>query len=235
MRQIIILLLMSFSSVVTANQATEKEQQKEKHQDDPTKVITRLGVGYTDDVTLSGSLALDPVRKLNAKTNKDASEWRFGGSWLFDFGIMNFSMSRSEYDDGGHKNNYSIGTFLPLSALGVDTGKWIVFPMAGINHNQGEVVVNDESELQNDVVMVQNTSNGGYLGVMALRPITDHWTVLAFGGAGMGSGGYNNAWLGSGIGYKINKHNSFNFYGFVSEDDFGRISKLGFGYTYEFK
>ncbi|WP_156115657.1 hypothetical protein [Colwellia psychrerythraea] len=50
---------------------------------------------------------------------------------------MNFSLSRSEYDDGHHKNNYSIGNFVPLSALGIDTGEWMIFPMAGFNHNQG--------------------------------------------------------------------------------------------------
>ncbi|KGJ96796.1 hypothetical protein [Colwellia psychrerythraea] len=42
--------------------------------------------------------------------------------------------------------------------------------------------------------MVQNTSNGGYLGTMALRPITEHWTVLAFVGGGIDPGGYSNFW-----------------------------------------
>jgi hypothetical protein len=231
MHYLFALSLVLLSGLANANE-TEK---KEKHHDDPTKVITRVGLGYTDDLTFSGSLALDPARKLNAKTNTDASEWRLGGSWLFDFGIMNFSLSRSEYDDGGHKNNYSIGTFLPLSALGVDTGKWMIFPMAGINHNEGETAVNDDTQLEDGVVMVQNTNNGGYLGGMALRPITDHWTILAFGGGGMGSGGYSNVWLGSGISYKLNTHHSLNLFGFVSDDDFGRISKLGLTYTYEFK
>jgi hypothetical protein len=165
----------------------------------------------------------------------DASEWRLGGSWLFDFGILNFSLSRSEYDDGGHKKNYSVGTFVPLSALGVDTGDWMIFPMAGFNHNKGEFAVNDEIILEDNIVMQQNTSNGGYLGTMILLPITDHWTVLGFGGGGIGSGGYSNLWIGSGLSYKFNTHHSFNFFGFVSDDDFGRVSKLGVNYTYEFK
>ena len=161
----------------------------------------------------------------------DASEWRLDGSWLFDFGILNFSLSRSEYDDIGHKTNYSIGTFVPL----IDTGEWMTFPMAGFNHNQGGIVIKDETTLENNIVMVQNTRNDGYLGTVALRPITGYWTVLAFGCGGMGSSGYSNIWLSSGVSYKLNTHHSFNLFGFISDDDFGRISKIGITYTYEFK
>ena len=208
----------------------------EKDPNDPTKVITRIGLGYTEDLTISGSLAIDPARKINAKTNIDASEWRLGGSWLFDFGIVNFNISRSEYDEGGYKNNYSLGTFLPLTALGVDTGKWMVFPMAGVNHTTGETFAPTESNtLQDNIVMQQNTSNGGYLGVFAIRPINKHWTALAFTGGGIGSNDYSNVWGGGGISYKFNAHNSINLFAFLSDDNFGQVKKLGFSYTYEFK
>ena len=119
--------LVSAIIVLSSCSALSAEQKEEKHPDDPTKVITRVGVSYTNDLTISGSLALDEARKINARTNKDASEWRIGGSWLFDFGILNFNLSRSEYENGGHKNNYSVGTFIPLEKLGVSTGKWKVF------------------------------------------------------------------------------------------------------------
>ncbi|RHW76567.1 hypothetical protein [Colwellia sp. RSH04] len=208
---------------------------QEKHHEDPTKVITRIGAGYTDNLTLSGSLALDKMRKLNAQSNIEGDEWRIGGSWLFEFGIVNFSFSRSEYDDGGHKKSYSVGTFLPLTVFGVDTGKWMIFPMAGFNHTKGEIVINsDEIESLNDLVMVQNTSNGGYLGAMGLRPLDENWTFMTFGGGGAGSGGYSNIWAGAGTSYKINAQQSFNIFGFVSEDDYGTNNKLGISYTYEF-
>ncbi len=45
-------------------------------------------------------------------------------SWLFDFGIINFSFGHSKYDNGGQKDNYSVGTFLPLSACDVDIDKF---------------------------------------------------------------------------------------------------------------
>lgn len=243
MKYLSALSLLVLSNIAFATETAEKE----KHQDDPTKVITVIGLGYTDDLSVSGSLALDATRKINARTNLDASEWRLGGSWLFDLGILNFSFSRSEYDDGGYKQNYSVGTFVPLHVLGVDTGKWMIFPMAGFNHNTGETLpkgnsqfesstqFEDYSPLSDNVIMVPNSSNGGYLGAMVLRPISEHWTVLAFGGGGAGSGGYNNAWIGTGLSYKLNTHHSFNVFGFVSDDDFGRISKLGLNYSYEFK
>jgi len=211
------------------------QEPKEKHHEDPTKVITKMGFGYTDDFTISGSLALDSIKKINGKINSDGSEWRLGGSWLFNFGILNFSMSRSEYDNGGDKTSYSIGTFAPLSAFDVDTGSWMVFPMAGISHNATETFQTEDIQLYNDVIMVQNTSNGGYIGAMALRPLSETWTIIAFTGAGLGSDDYSNFWAGAGASYKINKHHSFNFFGFASEDSFGSVSKLSASYTYEFK
>ena len=144
-------------------------------------------------------------------------------------------MSQSDYDDGGNKRSYSIGTFAPLDALGVDTGDWMVFPMAGISHNDSEIVNIEDVPLINNVVMVQNTSNGGYLGAMVLRPITEKWTIIAFGGGGIGSDDYSNVWGGAGASYKINDHHSFNFFGFASEDSFGSVSKVSASYTYEFK
>lgn len=232
MRHLIVLSLALLSCLTTA----EESVQKEKHHDDPTKVITRAGFGYTDDLSISGSLALDQTRKINARTNFDATEWRLGGSWLFDFGIVNFGLSRSEYDNGGYKNSYSLGTYLPLSVLGVDTGKWMVFPMAGFSHNTGESITHEEnSTLEDNIVMQQNASNGGYLGAFAIRPITEHWSFLGFAGGGLGSDDYSSTWGGGGMSYKVNAHHSFNVFGFVSDDNFGTISKLGFTYTYEFK
>lgn len=231
MRNLLVLgLLIASFSVYSSEEKVE-----EKHHEDPTKVITKIGAGYADELTLSGSLALDQVRKINGKVNKDASEWRLGGSWLFDFGILNFSLGRSKYDDGGQKDNYSVGTFLPLSALGVETGEWMIFPMAGINHNNIETIVEGEPESLDEVVMQQNTNNGGYLGGMILRPLTDHWTVMGFMGGGLGSDDYSNVWAGAGASYKINDYHSFNFFGFLAEDTYGSTSKIAINYTYEFK
>ena len=68
----------------------------EKNQEDPTKIVTKLGVGYSDQFTFSGSIGLDEARMINARINDDASEWPIGGSWLFNFSILNLNFNRNE-------------------------------------------------------------------------------------------------------------------------------------------
>lgn len=211
-------------------------QAKEKNPEDPTKVITKLGIGYTDELTISGSLSLGPIRKINGRINEDGSEWRLGASWLFNFGIINVNFSRTDYDGDAYKDSYSIGTFVPLSALGVSTGKWQVFPMAGFNHNEGENYFEaEESTLTNDFVLLPNSSDGGYIGTFALRPINEQWTLLGVLGASKGSNSYSGFWGGIGISYRINDKHSLNSFAFVSDDDYGRVEKISITYTYEFK
>ena len=42
---------------------------QEKHHEDPTNIVTKLGIGYNDDITISGSIGLDEVRMINASIN----------------------------------------------------------------------------------------------------------------------------------------------------------------------
>ena len=219
-------------SLLVLNTATHAT---EKNADDPTKVITKLGVGYTDEFVFSGSLSLDATRKINGRINEDGSEWRLGGSWLFHFGIVNFNFSRTDYDGDAYKDSYSVGTFVPMSALGVSTGKWQVFPMAGFNHNEGENYFEaEEQTLTNDFILLPNSSDGGYIGAFVLRPLTEQWTFLGFLGASKGSNSYSGTWGGMGISYRITHNQSINSFAFVSDDDYGQVEKLSISYTYEF-
>ncbi len=224
--------MVSTLSLVVLNTLTHAT---EKNPDDPTKVVTKLGVGYNDEFVLSGSLSLDSVRKINGRINEDGSEWRLGGSWLFNFGIVNFGFSRTEYDGDAYKNSYSVGTFVPLSALGVSTGKWQIFPMAGFNHNEGEnYVEGEELTFTNDYVLLPNSSDGGYIGAFVLRPLTEQWTLLSVLSVSKGSNSYSGAWGGIGISYRITDKQSMNSFAFVSDDDYGRVEKISISYTYEF-
>jgi hypothetical protein len=54
-------VLLSFFTV--ANETTKKE----KNQNDATKVTTKIGLSYIDELSISGSLALDEVRKINTR------------------------------------------------------------------------------------------------------------------------------------------------------------------------
>lgn len=215
---------------------------QEKHHEDPTNVVTKIGAGYNDGLTLSGSIGLDETRMINLGINGDGSEWRIGGSWLFDIGIVNFNFNRIDYDNDVYKNNYSVGTFLPLSIFGFTPGGWQIFPMAGYNYTDGEQLVEQaESTLSftqlsaNDFILTPNSSHGGYLGAFALKPLTEQISIIATSGGMLGSNSYSGYWVAAGASYKINKQQSFNVIGVVSNDDYGKRSEIEVSYTYQFK
>jgi hypothetical protein len=202
--------------------AEEKIPESEKNPEDPTKIITKFGVGYNGDVTFRASVGLDETRKLNFSSNEDLSEWSAGGSWLFPIGIINVYTSGDK-----DRTSYSIGTFLPLSSFQVDTGKWMVFPMTGFSYTQPGSDVDDEGNKQFD-------SYGGYLGVFALRPITEQLTFMTWSGGNLGTEDYYSYWLGGGLSYRITKRQSISFTGTLSEDTYAVDNNMGMNYIYEF-
>lgn len=103
-----IALLMFTGNVITKEQTTVNNN-ADKLADDPTKVTTKLGVSYAnnfdfndDNYSFSGSYALGQARKLNARTNSDASEWKIDDLWLFLVGSLNFNLGKSEYTNGAN-------------------------------------------------------------------------------------------------------------------------------------
>lgn len=81
---------------------------------------------------------------------------------------------------------------------------------------------------------MRNKSHGAYLGAFGVKPLNDKWCVMAFGGGGAGSNSYSSYWGGAGMSYKLNDTNSINFYGFISEVDFGSSDKVGASYSHQF-
>lgn len=219
---------------------------KDKLDDDPTNVVTQLAVSYTDQAKFTGSLALDQVRKINVTTNSDASEWRIGGSWLFDFGIVNFSFGRNEFDDGSHQNNYSVGTFVPLSVFGFAPGGWQIFPSAGFSYNDGEIICDPNVEDCDDnlplldpndptgFVLAPQSSSGGYLGAFALKPLSDRWTLVTFGFGFLGSDDYSGYSVGGGTGFKIDEHQSITAFAYATDNTYGDEQLVGIQYRYQF-
>ena len=161
--------------------------------------------------------------------------WRLGGSWLFDIGIVNVNFSRSDYDNGGYKNNYSIGTYAPLSRFGFAPGGWQVFLSGGYSYNDGETmqasVVDEQSP---EMVLISNSNNSGYIGTFTFKPLTEQWAVMAFAGGSIGSDDYSGYWLGAGLSYSPAKQHSIKTFAYVADDDFGKREKVGIAYTYEF-
>lgn len=228
---ILALAIIGFSSSVKA------EDNKEKNQEDPTKIVTKIGVSYVDEgLGISGSVGLDEARMLSARVSDDGDEWRIGGSWLFDLGIVNFNYSKTTYDnEDSYKNNYSIGTFMPLSVFGIEPYGIQIFPMAGFSYNDGELLTeNKETAKVDDFIITPISSTGGYVGAFSLKPLTEKVTLMAVAGGTLGSDDYSGYWLGGGLSYKHNKHSSINAFAFTVDDDFGKEDTFGVSYKYEF-
>lgn len=219
------------------------DEEKQKLDQDPTKVITRLGLAYNGKVSVSGSLAIDPVRKINVTLKEHLDEWRAGGSWLFPFGIVNVNVGRMEFDNGGSQNNYSIGTFMPLSAFGISPLSIQLFPTIGYTYNDGDIPCDTETnvacqdldpEMDERFVMVSNESHSGYLGMFGLRPITEKWTVMAVLNGSVGTNDYSGWFGGGGMAFQLTTRQSVRcMLGYI-DNSYGTEGKVSIGYSYQF-
>lgn len=211
--------------------AAMAQEQSEKLADDPTKVVTQIGVRATNITTsVMGSIAFGPVNKLNL-TYSENGEWSFGASHLFRLGIVNISGSNRELDSGIEQTLYSIGTFIPLSQL-TDTGKWQLFPTLGYNYAESEVPV--YSPLVNEVITVPVTSHSAYLGLFGLRPLGPKWTALAGAVGVTGTDEYSAFSLGAGLTYNLTNKDSVTGFAGYSDNTFGSREVFGVGYKHQF-
>lgn len=230
------------SFTVAQAEGREVQRSQEKQDDDPTKVTTKVGISWSDNydmddsnVSFSASWAFDEARKLNARINSDASEWRVGGSWLFPVGIFNFNFGRNEYTNGASQTNYSVGTFIPLSAFGIEPAGFQIFPMAGYTYNTGEGITceggkcaepefNGDLSPENGFVNSDMSGSSGYLGTFVLKPLTPDFRLLAFLAGSYGSKNddgdhYKGYFGGLGVGYSITKHQSVKAFTFVQDNN----------------
>lgn len=225
-------------------------KEKDKLAEDPTRVTTTLGISYSNNYDLddggtnfSGSLALDPARKINLQVNEDASEWRVGGSWLFDIGIVNFNFGRREFTSGAVQDNYSVGTFIPMSYFGFEPLGIQIFPMAGYSYNNGDQLCEvasgdcpDEANqgLDSDFIMVPTEAHSGYIGAFALKPLSENLTLVMVTGGSIGSNDYSGYWIGGGLGYTIMKKHSLSAFTYKMDNSYGADTAFSVGYKYEF-
>lgn len=225
--------------------AQHSPDEKTKSDDDPTKVTTQVGVAWSDDydlddsdVTFSGSLALDAARKLNARINSDASEWRVGGSWLFPIGIFNFNIGKNDFSNGASQTNYSIGTFIPLSHFGIEPAGFQIFPMAGYTYNTGDAIecqkeeqkacsdqgFNGDPSPENGFAPTDISGSSGYVGAFVLKPLNDRFRLMAFMAGSYGSknddgDNYKGYFGGFGLGYSLNAHHSFRGMTYIQDNN----------------
>jgi len=254
-----LILLPTFAVAQTDNIKSNAD----KLADDPTKVITKVGISYSntfdfDDqkVSFSGSYALDKARKINVRIDAKTEEWRVGGSWLFPVGIVNFNLGKTDYSSGASQTNYSIGTFVPLSYFGIEPAGIQIFPMAGYTYNDGEYPVcagdadsacdtsnfSGTPSSDNGFIMVNSASSSGYLGAFALKPLTPKLTLIgvfagSYGSKNSEGENYKGIMGGLGMGYSMTQHHSFNFVAFMQNNNTyldDPFRRVMLSYTYQF-
>lgn len=231
-----------FASFITCPSYAVVLSNKDKLPEDPTKVVTQIGANYSGDLSFTGSVSLGKSRKINANVNADGSEWRLGGSWLFDIGIVNFKFGKNQYDHDAEQNNYSVGTHLPLSYFDFMPFGWQIFVMGGYSYNHGETACKvstgdcavDISASDEDYILQSSHSNAGFAGLAAMRALGNKWTLMTMGAYSVGSDHYSGYFAGIGMGYHITKRQSLSLKGKIQDNTYGQETKVGLGYRYQF-
>ncbi|MFH5772645.1 hypothetical protein ACHFJ0_00255 [Paracoccus sp. NGMCC 1.201697] len=206
-------------------------QTTDKAAEDPTKIATKAGVSYSGDATISGSLAVGPKFKFNARIS-EGGQWSVGASYLFPIAILTFAASKSEFDDGSLQTRYSLGGFVPCKSLGVDTGKWQAFVPFGYTHTDAENSVTDV-ELD-ETIIVEMSSKSAYVGLSGIRPLNDRMTLMAHGVVSKGSDDFSGVALGVGSSYHLTPSDRITAFGRYVDNSFGAKQKLGISYQHEF-
>jgi len=235
-----ILLICFFPSAI---QCRASDEERQKLDQDPTKVISKFGISYSDELSISGSFAFDPVRKINIRLSEGFEEWRIGGSWLFKFGIVNVNFGENQLDDGGSQTNYSIGTFAPLSKFGFAPWDIQIFPMAGYTYNDGDIPCDREGEpacenlepkSSEDSLTVSYESHSAYLGLFNLKKISERWTAIAILNGSIGTNDYSGVFASGGLACQLTKRQSIKLLGVYIDNSYGQEGKAILAYSYQF-
>ncbi len=201
------------------NSKKELYSEKERSLDDPTVIDTRLGFNLVDGTSgARGSIGLDNVRKFNYSYDED-DNWSAGGSWLFKrLGIVNIYTSK-----GDDRTSYSAGTYIRLNDILHSKLKgWMIFPGAGYNY----------TTFDNDYL---SDSEGYYMGIFALKPITKKFNFALFSFATRGSDNYEKYQNGVGVSYGITKYDRINCrFVYIDQSYKDSEGKFGVGYIHKF-
>jgi hypothetical protein len=205
--------------------------QAEKAAEDPTKIATKVGLIYSDEFAVAGSLAFGPVTKVNARIS-ESGQWALGGSYLFPFAIVTFSAGRNELDSGVTQTHYSLGGFMPITAMGLKTGRWQLFVPFGYTRNNGQITVAD-AELGQSMTL-EASNNSGYVGLFALRPLSERLTLMGGGLFSRGSDDFSGTALGVGLSMHLSPDDTIGLSAYAIDNSFGSEAKAGISYRHEF-
>lgn len=203
----------------------------EKAAEDPTKIATRAGIAFSDELSVSGSVAIGPKVKFNGRVAK-SGQWSLGASYLFPVAILTFAAGKGELDSGVKQTRYSLGGFAPLAKWGLKTGKWMVFLPFGYTYTKGEQAVTD-IDMQ-DGIPVQVSSNSGYIGLVTIRPLNQRLTLTAGGNYTKGTKGFSGIAAGAGLSYHLTADDTVALRASYVDNTFGSKQRIGISYQHEF-
>ncbi|MXO61373.1 hypothetical protein GRI89_17665 [Altererythrobacter salegens] len=214
--------------------AAPASAQSDKAAEDPTKIATKVGVSYADELSVSGSVAVGPKLKFNARISQSGA-WSAGASYLLPVAILTFAAGRTEFDSGITQTRYSLGGFMPLSQFGLKTGKLQVFVPFGYTYTSGKQTQTDtDYEDSADGVPVSINSNSAYVGLSMMRPLTDRITLTGGGNVTKGTNDYSGYSLAVGASYHLTKRDTARLTVSHVDNSFGSKQKIGIAYQHEF-
>lgn len=197
-------ILLTVVIIFFFNHSVMAEQEKKKNFFDPTNIDTRIGAQYTDKgFGASGSIAWSETGKVNVSATEGGS-WTLGGSWGTDWGLIDYYVSSDE-----DRTGYYLGTYVPLSTFGVDTGKLMVFPFAGANY----------TTFEEPQVSGATDSYGAYAGVLALYPVNEQVTAGIYSFYAYGTE-YTNALAAAFVGYNFTENLALKTMAGYSDDNY---------------
>lgn len=211
-------LLLPIATVVPLN---AQIAEREKLSDDPTKIVKKIGFRYSDFATIFGLIAFGPLTKVNVSFSED-ERWSIGGSYLFDFGIVNVATSQKALSIDLEQTKYS---------MGIQPFGWLLFLAVGANRTEGSLA-NFDFDFE-EALQFETSSKGGYHGLLALEPLIDKWVIKSGVVLSAGSNDYSEYSVGGGLTYNVSTAHSISVFGSYSDNSFGQRDLLGISYKRE--
>ncbi len=221
--------------IVAAAPATAQERAgppaEEKAAEDPTKIATRAGIAYAGELSVSGSLAFGPKFKVNGRVAK-SGQWSLGASYLFPVAILTFAAGSSELESGAQQTRYSLGGFVPLRQLGLDTGSWQLFAPFGYTYTNSRQPVTD-LDVQ-DGIPIQVSSNSGYVGLFMLHPLRERLTLMAGANYTRGTNDFSGVAAAAGLSLHLTERDTVALRASYVDNSFGSKKRVGISLQHEF-
>lgn len=211
---------------------------KEKNPYDPTKIVSELNLGYSNDFHVSGSYAVTDDTMVTLGMSDNLNEWVLGSSLTVGGAIYSLNYYYEEFEDYKDSNMHSISleTYYALTDQRIKPFGIELFPYLGTYYTSGDDYQNkqDLTPEFNNYVPMRSDDIGAYLGLYGLKEITNRFTVFAFGSYSSDFSDYDGYYYGGGLGYEFSDHHIIKGYAIVEDDSYASGDNFGFTYTYEF-